>query len=168
MTKTHWAIVAILATSVVCVFSILGVQIASIVQTSTPSNESKPSIIREVQNTPVPRNLCNVSDYLQKVKPLSQRFNDATALAGSTPRINLSQLISQMQSARREMQNISPPDYARVLHSTTIRAMDAIIDSFMLFMANAPTSQVNKRASEAVDLWKEANDELNRLLIACL
>jgi len=171
MTKFQWAIIGILTVDVIAVFGFLIFLIATsgtgllipartnalVTATVAPFRAPPTSI----PPTRIPS--CDATEYMRRASPTFQKFYDALKLGVNTPRISLPQVISEMQSTRREFQNLQAPACASEFKRKATASMDAAIDAFMLFLGNAPETSVEQKMREANNLLEDALDELDRL-----
>jgi hypothetical protein len=110
--------------------------------------------------TPLP---CAVqmADFVIELDQVAGRWDDANALAGSTSRIALSPVISQLQEIRRQASELQPPGCAKMVRSYLVDYMDTTIEAYMMFMADETESAINKKfesAGRSFDLYiKEIN-----------
>ena len=161
MTKQQWAIISILAVAVVLVFCLL----AYIVVSSTPTlttNITLPKIALPTFPTavpvptatpfPTPRPRCDARDFIEKSLTITKRFDDVMKRADVTPRIALSSVVGEMQQVRRDYESIVAPTCARDAHRAYLDAMDAQIDLYLLFMAQASESQMKYQRDFII--WK--------------
>lgn len=76
-----------------------------------------------------------VNDYLIE-------WDDITALASSTPRIQLSVHVAELQRVRREFEDEEWPECAAETQRLGVRYMDKVIDAFRAFLSGSE-SQAN-------------------------
>jgi len=93
--------------------------------------------------------------FLDDYTSLVGQFSDTFNRAASTSRIALSPVIGELQSIKRDVNSLDDVcEEATQLKAATVYAMDASIDGFMLFMADAPDDDVAAKFGEATR-WTE-------------
>jgi len=81
--------------------------------------------------------VCSTSDdkkVYELFNQVSQEWDDALELAGSTSRINLPPRIAELQSLRRNIQTQEWPKCAKPGQEHLISGMNSMIDGFILFL----------------------------------
>lgn len=89
---------------------------------------------------------CKTSDGREVVDTMQQyarAWDDAVAVAGSTPRIGLAQPIAELQRIRREVQQQQWPVCARRAQQLLVEAMSAYIDGMVGFMGQRSGYEVD-------------------------
>ncbi len=102
--------------------------------------------------TPDPCSAGEIERYLDAIRDVSRRFDDAVALANTTPRGSLPPVIADLQEIRRDAEDLDVPGCADKAKNALVRYMDGIVDAFLLFLGNRPDSDVNEAFTEATDL----------------
>jgi hypothetical protein len=113
---------------------------------STP--ETSVSAIKEVAAassttvtyTPGPSEL-NI--YTSAMAPILQRWEDTCTLAGSTQRIALSGVISQMQLIKRDAQVVTVPANLKEVHNGLLDSMGDTIQGYLYFLTQTDDSIVD-------------------------
>lgn len=107
---------------------------------------------------------CSSANYwYSEVRGLIQRFDDANTLAQSTPRIQLSSVIADMQSIRREAKDVIALDCTENAHQAMIAYMDQIILAYTKFMAQADDSEITSAFKRASDLLDQFTNEVKKI-----
>lgn len=102
--------------------------------------------------------------FLDDYHSLLGQFSDAFSRAGNTGRIALSPVIGELQSIRREVDDLDDVCQEAIeLKSATVYAMDASIDGFMLFMAQASDDEVTAKFAEGTR-WTNTAQRKMRVL----
>jgi hypothetical protein len=84
---------------------------------------------------PVPTSeSCNVKaeEFINDIKAIAERWDDALALANSTPRDSLSPIIADLQEIKRDTNALESEECVKVLQNSLIQHMESIIDLFVL------------------------------------
>lgn len=81
--------------------------------------------------------------FITQLDPLLEEWSDAITVASSTSRIALSPTVSNLQTIRREVSNLTPPDCAMEAQELLVSHMDYMIDGFLSFMADEEEFTVN-------------------------
>lgn len=98
-------------------------------------------------------------DFLAQIEPLARKWDDANNLAGQTPRMQLAAQIGNLQSIRREAQDMKPPECAKPVQDALVGSMDATIQGYLDFLAQKSDQSVAasfKRASEQMTAFGAA------------
>jgi hypothetical protein len=83
-------------------------------------------------------------------------WDDANALAGSTPRMSLGPAIAELQQIRRDVGDLDAPPCAQRVHTLLVDYMDVVIEGYLAFLADEGDSAVNsamRRADAALDTF---------------
>jgi len=105
--------------------------------------------------------------FLDDYNSLVEQFSDIFTRAASTSRIALSPVIGELQSIKREVDDLDDVcQEATQLKAATVYAMDASIDGFMLFMADAPDADVATKFAEATRRTETATRKIGVLVKA--
>jgi len=92
--------------------------------------------------------------YWKMVTGTLQEWDDLTAVASSTPRINLSGVIVQLQDAKRRASGLSvsgKPEDIQTVHRYLVLYMDSVINAYRYFMGDFDDSLVNSQFDSAED-----------------
>lgn len=92
-------------------------------------------------------------EFLAQIEPLARKWDDANKLAGQTPRMQLAIQISNLQSVRREAQDLKPPECAKPVQDALVGSMDSTIQAYLDFLAQ-------KSDSAIADSFKRANEQM--------
>jgi len=92
--------------------------------------------------------------YLELAQPLLDEFNDTLEIAGSTARIALAPVVSELRRIQREFRRLECPEIAKTAHAYFSDGMDFGIQAFLAFMAQESDAEVErlfKKGREAMD-----------------
>jgi hypothetical protein len=81
-------------------------------------------------------------DFIAAISPLHQKWEDATKLAGSTPRAALASQINTLQEIRREVQAVDVPECSQVVKDNLVASMDSGIDAYLAFLGQKKDYEV--------------------------
>ena len=100
-----------------------------------------------------------IAAYMVAVEPILQEWDDAVAIADSTPRMSLPDRVSELQDVRRRANNLQfeNPDIAEA-HLKLVSAMDYGIDAFLSFLAQDSDGEVTAafdRYHSAIGRWEK-------------
>jgi len=107
---------------------------------------------------------CTKEDYMEKVEPFVDKWDDTMAVAESTSRMSLAPQIENLQEIRRETEDLKIPDCANEAHEALIAYMDQTIDAFIAFLGQEDDDKVNRLFSLAQDSmrdWIELVEEID-------
>ena len=113
--------------------------------------------------TPDPCSPTEIDKYLDAIRDVSRRFDDASMLANNTPRMSLPPVISDMQVIRRQAEDLKVPDCAATAKGVLVRYMNAVIDAFTAFLGQESDSAVSAHFDTASTLMDRYLDEMSRL-----
>lgn len=116
--------------------------------------------------TPDPCSPTEIKKYIDSIDDVSRRFDDALQLALSTSRISLSPVVADLQTIRRDAEDLEVPECAIDAKGWLILYIDTTIEAFLNFMAQEPDSQVQskfKLASQYLLSYQEALAEMQSL-----
>lgn len=102
---------------------------------------------------------CTRSDYLDALGDIPAEWDDAVELAYSTPRIQLSGRIVDLQSIKRAASKVDVPSCGVDANEVLVKHMEKRIAAFVAFMSEDPDATVQRLMSDADDLlddWKLA------------
>jgi hypothetical protein len=118
--------------------------------------------------TPDPCAAENIINEVKKVNDLQRQFDDASQLASVTPFAQLTGVIPAMQDVRRQAQDQNVPACLVTLKSYQIQQMNAVINTFLAFLAGGsqkPNTQLlSQGIAQARELHGLYNQELARLI----
>jgi len=101
-------------------------------------------------------------EFTKELKNIKNTFDDKFELAGSTSRINLTPVISDMQDLKRELSKLEPPEKCSELSDIKeyyLEGMDTAINAYMMFQLEEDDkkvlSKINSATSrfEYIDKW---------------
>jgi len=98
--------------------------------------------------------------FLADVQTVAREWDDATKLAGQTPRMSLATQIQTLQAIRRKAQDLKPPECATKVQTELIASMDNTINGFLDFLAQKPESEVNTKFENASSHLKAFGDAI--------
>ena len=93
-------------------------------------------------------------DFITKMEALFDDWDDSTNLASHTARIALSPVIAQMQSIRRQVNDLKAPQCAKHVQDELMAYMDKSIESYTAFMDN-DSGKADRLAQEAAGLFEK-------------
>ena len=94
---------------------------------------------------------------------LLKEWDDATTLANSTPKIQLSDRIADLQRIRREAATKALPACAESTRPLLLSFMDSTIDAFTAFLGNQPDDVVQSKFADANAKEQQWADALKHL-----
>lgn len=103
--------------------------------------------------------------FVKDVQGLMQEWQDASTLAGSTPRASLAVQIAELQRIRRATQALTPPDCGKPAQAALVTAMDAGIDGFTAFLSQATEADVQAKFTLAASAFTTATEEIGKLSV---
>ena len=110
-------------------------------------------------------------EYLEKFEYIKEEFMDKYELAGTTPRIALSSVISEMQDSKRDLSRLDPPenfDRLSGVKELCLYGMDKVIEGFQEFQMENETQSLlllieADKILESVDKTiNEIKEDLNK------
>jgi hypothetical protein len=134
-------------------------------QTSAPtSTKIVTSVPPTASLTPDPCSPGEIEAEVQKVQKHMREFDDASTLASSTPREQLSGSISDLQRIRREAEDEAVPACLTNLKTYQVQHMNSVIETLLAFMRGVDQQSLEP----GITLAKQQHDqyllELARLL----
>jgi hypothetical protein len=170
MSRNRCIVVAILGLSLAVVCGCLGAIVllrftgTFPVQPASPAEPAHTPTARPTSTptTPHVSALCQAGtqDYLSKIQPLVEEWDDAVEVANSTARIALSPMVREMQGIKRDVEDVPVPDCARHGSALLTEGMKTIIDAFIAFMGDESDSAVSGYFYAGYQLMSEGLDEL--------
>jgi hypothetical protein len=97
---------------------------------------------------------------LVALQGIARAWDDAFAVANSTPSSALSAQIAMLQSTRRKAQGLAMPECASSAKRALVDAMDSTINGFIAFLGKKSESKVKvffTRANERMKAFGEAS-----------
>jgi len=117
-----------------------------------------------VTDTPDPCASENIEMEVQKVHAYMREFDDASTLAASRPREELSASIADLQRIRREAEDQPTPPCLATLKTYQVSHMNSVINTLISFMGGADQATVDQGIALARDQHDQYTLELARLL----
>jgi len=114
--------------------------------------ETEPST---VTSTPDPCSPGQIEGEVQKVQKHMREFDDASTLASSTPRDQLSGSISDLQRIRREAEDQPIPACLTNLKTYQVQHMNSVIETLLAFMRGVD----QKSLEPGIALAKQQHDQ---------
>jgi hypothetical protein len=112
-------------------------------------------------------NLCapeNINAEVDKVNRLMREFDDASMLAASVQRDQLSTAIANLQRIRRDAEDLKIPPCLKTLKSYQITHMNTVINTLIAFLGGTDQKAVNQGIAQARQQHDQYTLELARLL----
>lgn len=113
--------------------------------------------------TPTPTCVVLSAPFLAEIQPLAREWDDASALAGQTPRSALAQQIESLQAVRRKAQDVQAPDCAAAVKTALVESMEATITGYIAFLGQKPDREVNDSFAQASERMQAFTAELGRM-----
>jgi hypothetical protein len=130
----------------------------------TPQNAIITATVPPITNTPNPCAPENIEAEIQKAHKYMREFDDASSLAASRPREQLSDAIADLQRIRREAEDQPAPSCLSDLKTYQISHMNAVINTLIAFMGGTDQQTVDQGIAIARELHDKYTIELARLL----
>lgn len=94
-------------------------------------------------------------DYVAAVEAIAVEWDDANALANSTPRSSLAPQIAELQAIARRAEALEHPECAEKAHKALGDYMNRVVDSYILFLAQdeAGSVEATEGASVLFGFW---------------
>ena len=131
--------------------------------TSAPATETE-SVPATFTGTPDPCSPGQIEAEVQKVHKHMREFDDASILASSTPRDQLSGSIAELQRIRREAEDETIPACLTNLKAYQVQHMNSVISTLITFMGGADQKSLDDGISLARQQHDQYTLELARLL----
>lgn len=103
--------------------------------------------------------------FVKSLQGLVQEWQDASTLAGSTPRASLAVQIAALQSIRRRTVDLTAPACGKAAQTALATAMDQGIDGFTAFLGQAPEADVNAKFALSASAFATATEEIGKLSV---
>ena len=110
--------------------------------------------------TPDPCSPGEIMQYLDAIRYVHFRFDDAVALASVTPQESLSVAIANLEAIRGEAEELEVPVCAVAAKEALGDYMDATIEAFTAILANQPAADANSALQRAAELREAYLDEM--------
>ena len=119
---------------------------ANVVQTAVVATQ-------RALDTPTPelQVLCaeQAKEYLEELERLEEQWFDAVEVADSTSRISLSGPVGELQTIKREIEELEGPECASGAGNALFRHAEYVIEGFLLFMQDEPESLIESEFNKA-------------------
>lgn len=135
-------------------WAILILMILSISLAACGSNATPASSLPTVTPTSDPCAPENIKDEASKVHHLMREFDDASARASNTARAQLNDPISDLQSIRRDAEDLQVPGCLTRLKQVQLTYMNLVIGTLLNFMGKGD----QQTASQGIALAKQQHD----------
>jgi len=173
MSRNQWILVTMLGLAVAVVCGCLGAMALFYLTGSFPTEtassvepvDTPTARPRSTPTTPRVSALCQAAtqDYLARIQPLLEEWDDAVEVANSTARIALSPMVRDMQGIERDVEDVPVPDCARHGSALLIDGMDSIIDAFIAFMGDESEDTVGAKFESGFEQILAGVEELTAL-----
>ena len=137
------------------------------IQTLPPDDTQEPATLVPTLEITVTPDLCaaeNLEDSANKVHRHMREFDDASTLASSMPRDQLSGSIAELQRIRREAQDEVIPPCLENLKGYQIQHMNVVIDTLIAFMRGIDQQVLDQGIALAGQKHDQYVIELARIL----
>ena len=114
--------------------------------------------------TPDPCSSENIEAEVQKIHKFMREFDDASSLAASRPRDQLTDAIAGLQKIRRDAEDQPIPACLGNLKTYQISHMNSVINTLISFMSGSDQQTVDQGIAQARDLHDKYTIELARVL----
>jgi hypothetical protein len=121
---------------------------------AAPATETE-SVPPTITGTPDPCSPGHIEAEVQKVHKHMREFDDASILASSTPRDQLSGSIADLQRIRREAEDETIPACLTDLKTYQVQHMNSVISTLISFMGGAD----QKSLDEGISLARQQHDQ---------
>lgn len=115
-------------------------------------------------STPDPCAPGNIVSQIDKVNRHMREFDDASALAASTPRDQLRPAIAELQRIRRAAEDLDVPACLTNLKKYQVAHMNLVISSLLAFMGGAEQQTVTEGIQRSRQLHDQYTLEIARLM----
>jgi hypothetical protein len=132
--------------------------------TTSPTIDTPLPATPIITSTPDPCAPENIQAEVQKIHNHMREFDDASALAASVPRDQLSTAIANLQAIRRAAEDQPIPPCLGNLKSYQVAHMNSVINTLLAFMNGSDQSVVDQGIAMARQQHDQYTIELARLL----
>ena len=108
-----------------------------------------PMPVPDISPTAVLSCLEQSADFIGDIEAMFERWDDAVALASSTPRTDLSSPIATLQELKREAGALIAPDCASKVKTAFVEYMELTIDRLISFLAD-PEETIGTGLNDAI------------------
>ena len=137
---------------------------AAIPPTSTTPATATKTAPPTITSTPDPCSPGQIEGEVQKVQKHMREFDDASTLASSTPRDQLSGSISDLQRIRREAEDEIVPVCLTNLKTYQVEHMNSVIETLLAFMRGVDQKSLEPGIVQAKQQHDQYLLELARVL----
>jgi hypothetical protein len=131
----------------------------AVVAVSAPAATERPAPTA-VPIPTIPPCVSQARTFIDTAQPMAERWDDATKLADSTPRMGLAPQIAAMQTIRREAQALDAPSCAEQAKQFLLAAMDASVNAYIAFLGQQPDTEVQAGFATANQAMNRFQNEL--------
>jgi hypothetical protein len=157
MKKSHSTMIVILVLS-------LAIAMSACIPVAAPATEAVATAVPTITSTPDPCAPENIEAEVQKIHRHMREFDDASALAASRPREQLSDAVADLQRIRRETEDQPTPSCLADLRTYQVSHMNSVINTLISFMGGADQQTVDQGIAIAREQHDKYTVELARLL----
>lgn len=104
-----------------------------------------------------------VANSTKEMATLLGKWQDATTLASSTPRMSLPAQITRLQEIRTDTSAMEVPLCLLGAQSLLLKSMDYAIDGFMAFLGQKADSTVSGYFASAANVIRQYTEEVTRV-----
>ena len=139
-------------------------------QVGTPTTNSAPALSSTTvsalspSSTPDPCAEGQIEDQVQRVHRHMREFDDASILASSLPRDQLTESVANLQRIRREAEDEQIPACLTNLKNYQVDHMNSVINTLVVFIGGADTTTLEQGIAVARQQHDQYTLELARLL----
>jgi hypothetical protein len=101
--------------------------------------------------------------FVEDSEAILEEWTDASALAASTPRVSLPEVISDLQAIKRRANDLEAPDCAASIKIAMVNGMESAITALLGFAADSPQIVIDTALAESVASFDEVTFRLARL-----
>ena len=104
--------------------------------------------------------------FTKTLQGLLQEWQDASTLAGTTPRVSLAPQVATLQGIRRKVQALEPPACGKDARDSLVIAMDAGIDAYTAFLGQSSDADIKSKFETAGLTMNAASQAIAKLTVA--
>ena len=143
----------------------LATAMSACIPVAAPTTEAVATVaVPTITSTPDPCAPENLEAEVQKIHRHMREFDDASALAASRPREQLSDAVADLQRIRRETEDQPTPSCLADLRTYQVSHMNSVINTLISFMGGADQQTVDQGIAIAREQHDKYTVELARLL----
>jgi hypothetical protein len=130
----------------------------------TPVSSSRVVSVVEFVTPVAGKSIClsETEAYRQVIRPILTEWEDANQLANNTPHLSLSPQIDKLREIKHTVDVVAPTMCTLVAHMALLNGMQSGIDGYLAALADKPESEVAEHFTNAAELIKRFEDELER------